>query len=164
MKANRFLLNLTVRVGLAVSLAVPFVAQTGISPVAACSGGAIPLPQERFSGDLSAEYTGIEPRGIALLGQVLDVHELTPPNRYVWHNVRTEVALTDGVTQVVAVGPHGFGGADCSGGPRLFPGEKVMLFMYPSRGVVGGYCRDSFCGDWQSGQFGTPILFEGDSA
>jgi hypothetical protein len=106
------------------------------------------------------------PEGIAVLAQGIDESELDVPfgAAYV-SNVETVVPLAgEGITDVLGVGPNGFGSPDCGGGPRIFPGEKLMLFLRPSHGVLGGDCDGGRCGEWQSGQFGTPILFDGKDA
>jgi len=80
------------------------------------------------------------------------------------HTVVTLYGQAD--SEPLQVGPHGYGAPDCSGGPRLLPGEKVMLFLYPTREVYlrtrDGSPADS--GRWQAGQGGNPILFDGPTA
>ena len=149
---------------MALALVVPAFLVEGTTPVLACSGPGVPLPAVRFSSAASDE--GYQ---LVLLGEVLDEARIqtgSPSGREVFlSNVRTVVPMAgDALLTTVRVGPHGFGDPDCSGGPRLLPGEKVMLFLYPSRGVFSSQGDQTRFGDWQSGQFGTPILFEGDSA
>jgi hypothetical protein len=131
--------------------------RTGTGP-GVCVIGRVPQPAERFAPGV----TRLGPNGIALLGLVLDE---APVNRVFFSQVQTVLPLSgEGITPVVRIDPHGFGAPDCSGGPLLFAGEKVLLFLGPSRVFVapGGF-QPSY-GDWQSGQGGTPILFEGDGA
>jgi hypothetical protein len=139
--------------------ATPLVAQVRPAPALACVIGRIPQPAERFAPGV----TRLGPNGIALLGLVLDE---APVNRVFVSQVQTVLPLSgEAITPVVRIGPHGFGAPDCSGGPRLLAGEKVLVFLGPSRGLLVPRPGDSNqYGDWQSGQGGTPILFEGDAA
>jgi hypothetical protein len=118
-------------------------------------------PAERFAPEGSFPVVGSN--GIALLGLVSD--EAPVVGATFSSQVQTVLPLTgEGITPVVRVGPNGFGDPDCNGGPRLFAGEKVLLFLHPSRGRFGVSSDSNQHGDWQSGQPGTPILFEGDAA
>ncbi len=163
------------RAGLMASLLMVILAASAVAPsarpVAACSGDAPPLPSERFQP--GSRLYGFESGGIALLGQVLTEVPIrglpTPvvgaPQPVFLSEVKTVTALAgSGATPTVRVGPNGFGAPDCSGGPRLLPGEKVMLFLYPSQGILGVTKTKGEHGDWQSGQFGTPILFDASDA
>jgi hypothetical protein len=137
--------------------ATPLVAQVGPAPALACVIGPVPQPAERF-GPAASPRVGSN--GIALLGLVLD----ETPNRVFVSQVQTVLPLSgEGITPVVRIGPNGFGAPDCSGGPRLLAGEKVLLFLGPSR-TFGAPGQPNQYADWQSGQGGTPILFEGDAA
>jgi hypothetical protein len=129
--------------------ATPLVAQIGPAPDLACIIGPVPQPAERFAPAASPGVTGVAPKGIALLGLVLDE---TPVNRIFYSQVQTVLPLSgEGITPVVRIGPHGFGAPDCSGGPRLLAGEKVLLFLGPSRVlVVPGGIQPSY-GNWQAG-------------
>jgi hypothetical protein len=145
--------------------ATPLVAQVGSAPALACIIGRVPQPAERFAPDPSPR---VGPNSIALLGLVLDEAPLGVPRVPVTpiflSQVQTVLPLSgEGITPVVRIGPNGFGAPDCSGGPRLFAGEKVLLFLHPARGLLDAPA-DNQHGDWQSGQGGTPILFEGDAA
>jgi hypothetical protein len=146
--------------------ATPLVAQVGPAPALACVIGRVPQPAERFA---PASSPGVGRNGIALLGLVLDEAPLVVPRQVrpiFLSQVQTVLPLSgEGMTLVVRMGPHGFGAPDCSGGPRLLAGEKVLLFLGPSRGLLVAPPGDSNqYGDWQAGQGGTPILFEGDAA
>jgi hypothetical protein len=140
--------------------ATPLVAQAGPAPALACSGRLL-QPAERFAPD--ARFPVVGPNGIALLGLILD--EAPVVGRTFISQVQTVLPLTgEGITPVVRVGPNGFGDPDCSGGPRLLAGEKVLLFLHPSRGRFGVSSDSNQHGDWQSGALGMPILFDGDAA
>lgn len=141
-------------------------ARLPVTPAIACSGGGVGPPSERFSD--AADYPVVEGTGIALLGEVLSETATTvpgPAGRQIYSSeVRTVLPLEGAnVAPVIRAGGNGYGSPDCSGGPRLFAGEKVLLFLYPSRGYLTGPSTLNV-GDWQSGQFGTPILFEGGQA
>ena len=148
----------------ALTLVVPALTATMPRVAHACSGVGVPPPADRFVTGSESVLPG--PEGIALLGVVIDETELDVPfNAAYLSNVQTVLPLQgEGMGDVVRVGPNGFGAPDCTGGPRLFEGEKVMLFLYPSRGVLGAEGDPAQFGDWQSGQFGTPILFDGSNA
>jgi hypothetical protein len=151
-------------VGIILPLAV--IARAPVPSAVACSGGGVGPPPERFSD--AADYPVVEGSGIALLGEVLSEAATSvpgPANRQIYSSeVRTVLPLAGAdIAPVIRVGGNGYGSPDCSGGPRLFTGEKVMLFLYPSRGYLAGPATINV-GDWQSGQFGTPILFEGGQA
>jgi len=157
----RFGLRLLVALGLALAL----LARIDPSAANACSGG-VGLPAERFTPGAPPETSGLGSESIALLGQVQD-ETLIPDTAtpLFLSTVRTVLPLAgEGITSVVRVGPNGNGYPDCSGGPRLFIGEKVMLFLYPSPAWLAGEDDLGRYGDWQSGQTGTPILFDGDDA
>jgi hypothetical protein len=155
----------TARLFAALTLVIPLATGLHTPSVAACSGG-VPLPEDRFVPGALPEVSGIEPYGIALLGEVEE--EIPIPDHQTplfLSTVRTVVPFGgEGITAVVRVGPNGNGFADCSGGPRLFPGEKVALFLYPAPAWLAGEEDPGRYGDWQSGQLGTPVLFEGGDA
>jgi hypothetical protein len=153
----------------AVALIAPLFVAGKASPALACSGGAIPPPAERFAPSTSPEDAIIGPNSIVALGSVVNETPVGTQYQSAYvSNVDVVVPFYGTMGSTIKIGPNGFGAPDCSGGPRLFAGEKVLLFLYPSRGL--GPFSATFPpyqgeqGDWQSGQFGTPIIFDGDDA
>jgi hypothetical protein len=149
----------------AIALAAPLFVAGPAAPAMACSGGPIPLPAERFAPGTPPGQAVIGQDSIVLLGSVTSE---TPVGSQFLSAYRSSVNVVvpfyGAMTTTINVGPNGFGAPDCSGGPRLFAGEKVLLFLQPSRPLLGSNPQPGEQGDWQSGQFGTPILFDGDSA
>jgi hypothetical protein len=149
----------------ALALAAPLFAVGPAAPAMACSGGPIPLPAERFAPGTPPEQAIIGARSIVLLGSVTSETPVDSQFQSAYKSsVDVVVSFYGSMTTTLDVGPNGFGAPDCSGGPRLFAGEKVLLFLEPSRPLLGSNAQPGAQGDWQSGQFGTPILFDGDSA
>jgi hypothetical protein len=54
------------------------------------------------------------------------------------------------------IGPLGYTAPDCSGGPALLPGDKVLLFLSKQRQYP--------VADWRIGVFGDTIVFRGNQA
>jgi hypothetical protein len=150
----------------AVALIAPLFVAGKASPALACSGGAIPPPAERFAPGTSPQNAIIGPNSIVALGSVASETPIGAAYETAYlSKVDVVVPFFGDMTTTLRVGPNGFGAPDCSGGPRLLPGEKVLLFLEPSRPLLGSNSspRPELV-EWQSGQFGTPILFDGDDA
>ncbi len=164
------MLRITLILAIAAGLAVGVAGQGTIPSALACTGGGFPTANDLFGQPHWVE----ENLGLAVLGQVISEHRADPsrrgtffqPNSFI-SEVRIELVLAGStVERSVTVGPTNYTGPDCSGGPRLLPGEKFILFLSRTnrvyREALGGGPADS--GEWQTGGLGTPILFDGDDA
>jgi len=158
------------------TIALLLVSGMPVSRALACTGDGPSLPAARFQElrDSLDNFTAF--KTLIVLGHVVSEHRIDPQRRpilvpeasYV-SDVEVDVVLAGDAALAgdkIKVGPNGYGAPDCSGGPRLLPGEKVILFVMPTNPAYTrtfeGASADS--GVWQSGQFGVPILFDGPGA
>jgi hypothetical protein len=159
------------RILIAAAIVVLVASYIPVRTVLACSGDGPLLPSERFA-ELNASNAGAGV--LVVLGEVISEHRIDPQRRpilvpeqsYV-SEVKIELVLAGKAgEETLEVGPNGYGAPDCSGGPRLLPGEKVILFLRP---INPSYTRTidqqpADSGAWQTGQLNEPILFDGPSA
>jgi hypothetical protein len=159
------------RILIAAAIVVLVASYIPVRTVLACSGDGPLLPSERFAElNISNAGAGV----LVVLGEVISEHRIDPQRRpilvpeqsYV-SEVKIELVLAGKAgEETLEVGPNGYGAPDCSGGPRLLPGEKVILFL---RTINPSYTRTidqqpADSGAWQTGQLNEPILFDGPSA
>jgi len=166
-------LNAPLRLLVAASLVLPALAlSTPASPALACTGDGPKPPAERFAPGAPSDRAGIGKDSIVVLGSVVDETAIPPSEstfRTVFKSrVQVVVPLYGAMNSTISVGPTGYSGADCTGGARLFPGEKLLLVLGSSLNrnfLINGPQRNlGQQGEWQTGVFGAPILFDGDSA
>jgi hypothetical protein len=143
-------------------LFMPFVAPR---PVSACSGGFDGTLREHielfYRSELVdavtlAEITGVRrlsPSG-APLTTASGFPSLIPANAEV-ATFAPEVLWTNLGLAGNTVGPVGYGGADCSGGPSFERGDKVLMFLTKPRYGVS---------DYSLGALSLTLLFRGSEA
>ena len=130
-------------------VAVGVIAPATAKPVAACSFGP---PGDPLSA-LDQAANGSE---IVIVGEVIDerVIERVISSREIHESrVRVRAVLKGNPERELVFSPIGFLGTDCSGGPRLPAGERVLLFLHQ----YGGEFRV------HSYEFGKYVLKEGEA-
>lgn len=85
---------------------------------------------------------------MAILGEVTDEEYLGEPGHGHPYKstVRVVATLKGDAPRELTLNPLGFLGSDCSGGPRLREGERVLLFLSPWRGdlTIWGYTQGKY--------------------
>lgn len=76
---------------------------------------------------------------IVIVGEVTAERIIEPTSPTYESTVRPAAVLKGAPPGEIVISPLGYLGADCSGGPRLAAGERVLLFV--GRGMVGGQAQ-----------------------